>query len=81
MAATIRLTASRFTNANDLITVDWFHRDGVWHARRQMPGVNRYAPLPQLDTEVMMRVFGWMRDITTGIIDEKLITPDPSFKS
>lgn len=75
MTTTMRLTASRFTNANDLVTVDWFFRDGVWHARRQMPGVNKYTALPKLDSSNMLEVLGWMRDIVTDIINPALIKP------
>lgn len=53
----------------------WRLYDDVWAGHIQMPGVNQYADLPDLNTTELLDVFRWMRDILAGTIDKELITP------
>lgn len=61
---------------DDYYRIAWHNVDGYWGAFRSMPGVNQSVRLPALDTESMLEIFKFMRDIIAGTIDPDLITPD-----
>lgn len=70
------LSVTRKPEGSDwMMKIRWELRDGIWEAQRQMPGVNEWADLPDLNSVNMVDVFKAMRDILAGTIDKELLSP------
>lgn len=76
MDYTQELQVSVNPGTNDHYSIRWNNRRGYWLASRNMPGMNQSARLSALDTDNLLDIFRFMRDILTGTIDPDLITPD-----
>lgn len=70
-----RLSVTRDSGTSDHITVTWQIIDDSYICRRSMPGVNKSARLPAMDTDELLEVMKWMRDFLHRTLDEDYITP------
>lgn len=72
---TDRIKVSRDTGTEEHVTIQWEVWEGSYIARRTMPGVNKTARLPELDTEDLLEVMKYMRDFLARTMDEDYLIP------
>lgn len=70
-----KLSMVRDSGTPNHITVQWTLRGDTWTARRSMPGVNKTARLPELDSDELLEVMKHMRDFLNRTMDEEALTP------
>lgn len=73
-----RVEVARNPGRNTHITLTWVETQGEWNCYRQMPGVNEYARLHDLDCLEFLQVATLMQQFLDGEIAEVYLQPRPS---